>query len=169
MAWPLPWCRALQGVQERDTFHVAGRHALPQAESPLGEEGEGAMSIKVKYDNGEITFNLVDLLEYVPKEQLAMHIEALSCNEQILAHVAEQIATGYTEWGYSGGRFCTPEPDENSGTALDKAIRRVAKASGEVAKNEIERLERALAYAEKSRDEYMSKMHEAEAKLRRLA
>ena len=118
------------------------------------------MSIKVQYDSGTITFNLVDLLEYAPKDQIDSLVEALSCNEQILAHVAAQIADGYTENAYFGGRFCTAEPDENSGTALDKAIRRVAKASGEVSRKEIERLERALAYAEKSRDEYMNKYHD---------
>ena len=117
------------------------------------------MSAKVTYKNGEITFNLVDVLEFIPKEDIAAHVEALSCHEQILAHVAEQIADGCTENGYFGSRFCTPEPDENSGTALDKAIRRVAKASGEVARKEIERLERALERAEKSRDEYMEKYH----------
>jgi hypothetical protein len=121
---------------------------------------------KVTYDNGTITFNLVDLLEYAPKEQIDALVEALSCNEQILDHVAAQIADGYTEYGYYGGRFCTPEPDENSGTALDKAIRRIAKASGEVSRKEIERLERALSYAEKSRDDYMSKYHDLVNKTR---
>jgi hypothetical protein len=135
----------------------------------LTNTGDKQMSVKVKYDSGEITFNLVDVLEYIPKEQLAAHVEALSCNEQILAHVAEQIATGYTEYGYFGSRFCTPEPDENSGTALDKAIRRVAKASGDVARKEIERLESALKLTEKSRDDYMSKYHDLVNKDRRFA
>ncbi len=127
------------------------------------------MSIKVSYENGKVTFDLVDLLEYAPKEDLASVIEGLSCNEQVIAHVAEQIADGCTENGYSGGRFCCPEPNESSGTALDKAIRRVSKASGEVAAKEIERLERALAHAEKSLEEYMDRLSKTEDKLRRLS
>ncbi len=92
------------------------------------EYTNGMMTIKIDY--------LLDAMSDYDKLDLA---QRLSCDDAIIQHVADQITEGSTEDGSSGGRIYPPSASPT--TPLDKASRQVAKASGEIARKEIERLE----------------------------
>lgn len=115
------------------------------------------MSIhEVSYDRGEVTFNLVDVLEYLSADQMNDLVEQLACHDRIIEHVAAQIVDGCTENGSWGGKCgAYPEPV----TPLDKAMRRIAKASGDIAREEIERLEKALESEKKQHLETSGKYY----------
>ena len=124
------------------------------------ENTGGAMS--VQYEEGKIRFHLADLLRWVPAEDRVALIEELSCEDAIIKHVADQIIDRWTENWSCGGSVCTMPADASRGCPLDEAWRRVAKASGDVAKEEIEKLERALGVERE-------KTRELETQLRILA
>lgn len=98
--------------------------------------------MNVKYDNGELRFDFHELLRYVDPARKQELVESLACDDDIIKHVADQIISRWTESCFSGSSFVTAPAD--GGTPLDKAWRAVAKASGDVAKREIERLEDAV-------------------------
>ena len=102
--------------------------------------------MKLKYEQGAVSFDLHGLLEMVPADQKRELVESLSCDTDLIDFVAQQIINKWTENGYSGGALCSATDAPAYG--LDKAWRDVAKASGEVAKREIERLEAALRRSE---------------------
>lgn len=102
--------------------------------------------MKLKYEQGAVSFDLHGLLEMVPADQKRELVESLSCDTDLIDFVAQQIIDKWTENGYSGGAFVTAAIAPAFG--LDKAWRDVAKASGEVAKREIARLEDALRRSE---------------------
>ena len=96
----------------------------------------------VKYKEGNLIVDLHSLLDNVPKEDLEVFFESVSCNDRVIKHVTDQIISKWTENCYYGAT-CVDAPAEPH-CGLDKAWREVAKRSGEVAKREIERLEEAL-------------------------
>ena len=96
----------------------------------------------VKYKEGNLIVDLHSLLDNVPKEDLEVFFESVSCNDRVIKHVTDQIISKWTENCYYGAT-CIDAPAEPC-NGLDKAWREVAKRSGEVAKREIERLEEAL-------------------------
>jgi hypothetical protein len=112
--------------------------------------------MNARYSQGKIEFDLHSLLESVSPETKLEMIESLSCDDHIIKHVADQIIDRWTESSYSGGSSCTIPADASRGCPLDEAWRRVARASGDVAKMEIERLERGLA----QRDKQIADLHE---------
>lgn len=99
------------------------------------------MNLKFNKD-GKLEFNLIDLFDNLPAETKIQLVESLSCDEAILKHVLDQLLDGWTENMYYGA---TALPEATPFWSLDKAKREVAKRAGEVAKAEIERLERELA------------------------
>lgn len=105
------------------------------------------MSIRIEYKDGKVQFNVLDLLESIPEEGMAEFLEAVSTNDDVIQHVADQLMGQWTVNGWSGGSFVFTSPEPT--LPLEKAWRQIAKASGEVAKKEIERLESALAKSEK--------------------
>lgn len=111
--------------------------------------------MKTNYTKGTLEIDLHSLLESVAPEHRVDLIESLSCDEEIIRHVADQIISRWTENVYSGASWVTAPSDDTRGCALDVAWRRVAKASGEVAKREIERLESAL----KSREDEIARLN----------
>lgn len=118
--------------------------------------------MKTDYNTGTISFDLHSLLSSVCPEKKVELIESLSCDDAIIKHVSDMIIDRWTENSYSGSSCCTIPADASKGCPLDSAWRRVAKASGEVAKTEIERLERGLA----QRDKQIADLHEEIRKLR---
>jgi hypothetical protein len=111
--------------------------------------------MKINYKDGTLEIYLHELLENVVPEKRVEMIESLACDDEIIRHVADQIIHRWTENSCSGGSNCTIPADSEKGTPLDHAWRRVAKASSDVAKDQIERLERGLA----QRDEQISTLH----------
>lgn len=98
--------------------------------------------IRIKYDKGQLVMDLHSILEQVEPEQKREMLESLSCDSEILEFVTQQIIDKWTENGYAGSYSCEA-PLHPFG--LDKAWRMVAKASGEVARKQIEGLESRLA------------------------
>jgi len=113
-----------------------------------------------KITNGSIEIDICGLLDLLDDESKLKFIESLACDSAVVKHVTDQILTGWTESGYSGGRFCTASADPVLG--LDWAIRQVALRSGDVAKREIERLQDALERKNKETNE----LHEENRRLR---
>jgi hypothetical protein len=123
----------------------------------------------MKYENGEIKIDAWELIQYLPEEKLLEFIETFSCHDAVIKHVTDQIIERWTENMCSGGNFY-PMPAEPT-TGLDWAWREVSKRSGEVAKTEIENLEKSIMYRDgelkKLRDENYQ-LRESNQKLRNL-
>lgn len=115
--------------------------------------------MKLQYEGGMVSFDLHWLLEMVPAEQKRELVESLSCDTDLIDFVAQQIINKWTENGYHGAALCSAADAPAYG--LDKAWRDVAKASGEVAKREIERLEEALRRSEARCGELLTELAEA--------
>ena len=98
--------------------------------------------MNVSYENGYLKVDIYDLCTGLPKEDKLKLVEFLACDDDLIKHVTDQIVEGMTENGYYGGSYCAPSPEPY--LALDAARRKVAKGSSEVAKKEIEKLEKEL-------------------------
>jgi hypothetical protein len=114
------------------------------------------MSIQTKLVNDDLTINVVDLLGCLSGEQEQQLIEQLSCSDTVIKHVSDQIIHGLTENGYSGLISC----DASVSTTLDLATRNVAKANSEIAKEEIESLEKNLLRSNARADEFATKYYD---------
>ena len=109
--------------------------------------------MKVNYKEGKLELDLHDLLQNVNKETKMEMIESVSCDDHIIKHVTEQIINKWTENFYSGGTNIIAST--NTYTGLDWAWREVAKKSGDIAKREIERLEKAISYKDERYQELL--------------
>lgn len=99
-------------------------------------------------DNGLLSINIFDLLHELPENRHVELAESISCTNTIITHVMDQVLEGCTENGFSGSWSTTyNEP-------LQKYRMQIAKQATDVAKSQIEELERRLVAMEKSRDEY---------------
>ncbi len=114
----------------------------------------------MKYENGEIKIDAWEMLAFIPKEKLLEFIETFSCHDVVIKHVTDQIIEGWTENMCHGGSDYTAKSEPIS--ALNCARRRIAKESGELAKEEIGALEGSLKYHE----EEIKKIREENWKLR---
>jgi len=113
--------------------------------------------MNINIENGKIIFDVDDLMRQIPEDKVRGIVEVLSCNEELIDFVMEQVFGACTENGYYSGRAVIATEDPTC--ALDRACRRVAKESGEVAKKEIERLEKALAYERARNGELVDKLY----------
>lgn len=100
--------------------------------------------MNINIENGKITFDIDDLMRQIPPDKVRGVVEVLSCNEDLIDFVMEQVFGQWTENGYYSSR--TVIATEAPTNALDRACRRVAMEAGDVAKSEIKALEKALAY-----------------------
>lgn len=107
----------------------------------------------IKYSEGALTLDIYCLLEIMSDADKLALVEVLACDDAVIKRVAEQILDGYTENGSHGPRSLSHEPS----TPLSIAIRRTAKLAGEVAKREIEDLERRAAEQARIAEEYSQK------------
>jgi hypothetical protein len=123
--------------------------------------------MNVKYKTGELHFNFHEMLSYIDPAHKLELVESLACDDDIIKHVADQIISRWTESCCSGSSFITASAD--GGTPLDKAWRAVAKASGEVAKREIERLEVALRHEQAQHENTRQTLQEVRAVRRQLS
>lgn len=121
------------------------------------------MGVKASFANGNINIPFVQLLEIIPAEERSELLKHVACDDQVIRDVTAQIIHKWTEDGWHGRQNITAQHDTSwpSTPAIDAAWREVAKASSDVAKREIERLEKALE--EKSKE-----AQEAWDKVRRL-
>ena len=98
--------------------------------------------MNITYEKGYLKVDIYDICRVLPKEDKLKIIESLACDDDLIKHVTDQIVEGMTENGYYGSSYCAPSPEPY--LALDAARRKVAKGSSEVAKKEIEKLEKEL-------------------------
>jgi hypothetical protein len=110
--------------------------------------------MNIKYDKGNLVLDLHELLQYVDKDSRIEMIESLSCDEEIIRHVADQIMNGFTKNCFSGGSeiIASAEPT----LALDRARRDIAKKSSDIAKLEIEKLEQSIKYWQEQYDRLLA-------------
>jgi hypothetical protein len=111
----------------------------------------------VKYENGEVRFNLYDVLGELSKTHRAEIIDALACQQEVIDEVMNQVLEGCTSLGSHGPKGCGGNPSATHG--IDGARLRIAKAAGEIAFAEIAALSRAVERANASADDAWSKYH----------
>lgn len=108
--------------------------------------------MNITYNDGKLSIELTRLLEHIPTEDKLELIEELACEDDIIKHVADQIVEGFTENDNRGSRSYPPYPYTQHSCPLDVAIRRIAKAANDIAKQEIEQLENALIRLKEAND-----------------
>jgi hypothetical protein len=95
-----------------------------------------------KLENGKLLISMSELLEGFTTEQKREVADFLACESDIIADVASQILTGWTEassHGFNDSDKLEPE------RPLGKAIRAVAEGAGTVASEQVRTLARAMA------------------------
>lgn len=108
--------------------------------------------MKVKLSGTELSIDLVPLFEQLSVEEKTSLADTLSCDTDVIDFVSEQIINKWTSEG-SHGSYGAASPEPYRG--LEAAWRKVAKASGDVAKREIERLQESL----KRSNEQVERLH----------
>lgn len=93
-------------------------------------------------EGSTLKINLYDLIRDMQDEDRAQIIDALSCTEELINEVVNQVLDGWTSMGSHAGKGFGGDPDATRG--IDGARMRIAKASSEVAAEEIESLKRQI-------------------------
>lgn len=107
------------------------------------------MSVSVK--NGKILLSVNELLENLSTDEKRQLADSLSCEEDIIRDVTAQLLDGWTDAGSHGSKGCDPSSPH---TALDIARREIALRAGDVAREEIDSLMRAMVWSKASEDKY---------------
>lgn len=96
--------------------------------------------ITLQFDDATV---LIDLM--TPEDRAEL-IESLSCYDDVIKHVADQISHphGGTENGFSGSSRCGVGRLTGNGTVLDNARYQVATSSGEASQKVIEEQARII-------------------------
>jgi len=105
-------------------------------------------------DNGLLSLDVFHLIHELPEARHVELAESISCSNAIITHVMDQALEGCTENGFSGSW------STSYNAPLQKYRMQIAKQATNVAKKQIEELERRLEAMEKSRDEYSDKYFE---------
>lgn len=93
-----------------------------------------------------IEIDVYELVESLSAEERLAFADALAVRDDVVKYVAQQIVGDWTDLNSQAGRNCVADSEPRNG--LDWACREVAKRAGEVATDEIKRLEAALKYRE---------------------
>lgn len=102
------------------------------------------MHITIK--NGDLSIDIITLLDHLDDQAKIRMIDTLSCEEAIIKHVTDQILKGWTEEGSHGHEDLVAKADPCH--QLEIARREIAKRANEVARAEIVKLEHVLAKRE---------------------
>jgi len=119
--------------------------------------------IEIKSVDG-VTISIADpwsLIEMMSSEDMIAAVEALSCSDAVIEHVANQIMSmhGCTENGSSGSSRCSNEKISGGGTALDKARYQVACSASETSAALISLQTDEIVRLRKELDELKSPAH----------
>lgn len=115
--------------------------------------------MKAKITKDGLCIDIGSLLDSIAPEDKSELFKHIACDAQVIKDVTDQILDGWTEDGWHGRKTIEASAEPRQWEAIDHAQREVAKRSGEVAKREIERLEKALAASEKRRQELEEEKH----------
>jgi len=102
-------------------------------------------------DEGVLSIDVFYLIHELPDNRHIELVESLSCSNAVITHVMDQVLDGCTENGFSGSW------STNYTEPLQEYRMRIAKQSNDVAKKQIEELERRLKDMEELKDEYCEK------------
>ncbi len=105
--------------------------------------------MKAKITKDGLCIDISTLLDSIAPEDKTELIKHIACDDQVIRDVSAQILDGWTEDGWHGSRNTEAQADTENryAPAIDVVRRDFAKRSGEVAKREIEQLEKALSRA----------------------
>ena len=106
--------------------------------------------MKVTVTKRGFDVDIYELIEDMPDDGLLTLADAIAVRDDVIKYVTQQILDGWTDLESRAGMACTAEAEPKRG--LDWAVREVAKRSGEVAANEVLRLEAALKYEKQETD-----------------
>ncbi len=107
------------------------------------------MDIKVK--DGKLIISIIQIIECLSLEDKQQIIDTLSCEDDIIKNVTDQLLTGFTEMGSHGS---TGSQSSTDPTPLDKARMEIALRSGEVAEKEIKSMKDTLKWEKACCDSY---------------
>lgn len=110
------------------------------------------MRKKIELIDGKLSIDLYDFVDAMDDSAMENLIDYLSCEEKILKNVTDQLLNYFTDLGSRG---LSGSASDVPSTALEVATRRIAKDASTIAKSEIERLEGAVEFMTKTKDEYM--------------
>jgi len=117
------------------------------------------MSIEIEMNSVTVTFNDPnDILELMDDKDKIDLIESLSCYNEVIKHVADQLVFGCTKNGSHG--WISSGWNKNHGSALEKARNEIAKSASGQAKERIEYLEHELSKKCKLIEELEDKVYE---------
>lgn len=104
--------------------------------------------MEAKIQNNKLQVSLFEIFDQLSGDNCLELIDFLSCQDAVIINVVDQIVRGSTGLGSSGAEGFRGVDDL---TPLEAARRCIAKSASEVARQEIERLERALRWEKKAR------------------
>jgi hypothetical protein len=100
--------------------------------------------MKVTLEGHHLKVDVSDLISELDATEVRYVVDSLSCHEDVIKDVTDQILGGWTDgasrgWSHSG--------DAHPHCALDIARRRIAEGASDVARQEIKDLKKSLIYA----------------------
>lgn len=107
--------------------------------------------MKAELNKGKLSVNVIELLSLLSADEKKELIDSLSCEDDIIQNVADQIFEGYTKMGSYG--LCGIDPSEPH-TPLEIAIARVAQCAPEVCKRQMEKAINSLKSCKAWQDHY---------------
>ncbi|MCP3681971.1 MAG: hypothetical protein GY861_04700 [bacterium] len=107
--------------------------------------------------NIKLEINYFDFIDNVPKEDVLELVESLSCNEDMINYVVDQIFDGWTRNNGSHGSI---KGEIHPQTALELARQRVCNEANWLLRKENERLKRLCESKQKMSDEGWNKYHD---------
>lgn len=112
--------------------------------------------MKAHIEKTNLVIDYLDLFAGLSEEEKLYVADSLSREDDIIKFVVQQILTGWTEQGSSGGRACSWSKWQRG---IDLAITEISKVSGEIAAREIERLHGEMARLAKQRDDLTHRLY----------
>jgi len=110
----------------------------------------------------EITISHWDFVESLSEEEKTDLIDALSCEDDIIKNVTDQIVHLTTDNGSHGSVTSKASPS----TPLSLATQEIAKNSSKIATREIKGLKREVKLARESAQEAWDKYHKLQSEIR---
>lgn len=106
--------------------------------------------------NGKLEIDILEIFDGISGDAKVELIERLSCEDAVIKHVIDQVLTGWTENGYSGG---TVVNEVESSCELNIARDKIASGASMLARKEYKRLKRVAESKQKSASAAWNEYH----------
>ena len=113
--------------------------------------------MKMTISDGKLQVDIVEFIDAISQLDRMHVIQALACHQEVIDEVVNQIVDGCTTEGWYGAKGQGGDPQSLFG--LDGARMRIAKASSEIAAEEIAAAARRADAAEALGDEGWRRYH----------